>query len=245
MAEKRGDWQWVGDASSVGDSGGGWSSGWPPAASAIAPPPPPWPPPGHMYLTEAYGKGLSKGWNEGHSAGHSAGFAAGFQSAVNHGWGGKGKGSGGWQEEEAQAAAGGKKKQKTAGWKEWNDLYTPFDPDTQCITYFYTRISSKKLEYYPQEIQHKLLEASEASETGNASKDIEYDMTNGWVFNLRIFGGSEQEDWEEKLSEIRAGDGKPDGTLVGAQWRMKEAMAEPPTVFEKGVKFRPIFYSGD
>ena len=238
-------WEWVGSgggANSGGDGGGGWSSGWPPAASAIPPPP------GHEYLTEAHGKGYNKGWNEG----RSAGFTEGFQSGVQHGntmWGGKGKGSGGWQEEEAEAAEPGEKQQqkkkKTDGWKEWNELYTAFDPDKQCITYFYTRTSPKKLATYPQEIQHKLLMASEASETDNASKDIEYDMTQGWLYKLRIFGGSEQEHWNEKLSEIRAGDGRPDGKLVGAQWRMQEAMADPPKVFEKGVKFRPIFYSGD
>ena len=69
-----------------------------------------------------------------------------------------------------------------------------------------------------------------------------YDMTGGWKFKLRIFGGTEKEDWEDKLSEIKAGDGKPDGQLVGAQWDMK-ATEEPPVVFEKGVKYRPIFLS--
>ena len=75
------------------------------------------------------------------------------------------------------------------------------------------------------------------------SKDIEYNMTGGWMYKLRIFGGSEKDDWEEKLSEIRAVDGKSDGTLVGAQWDMNKATAEPPKEFEKGVKYRPIFLS--
>ena len=61
------------------------------------------------------------------------------------------------------------------------------------------------------------------------------------MFKLRIFGGSEKADWEEKLSEIKAADGKPDGILVGAQWDMNRATAEPPAVFEKGVKYRPFF----
>ena len=65
------------------------------------------------------------------------------------------------------------------------------------------------------------------------------------MYKLRIFGGSEKADWEEKLSEIRAVDGKPDGTLVGAQWNMTQATAEPPKVFEKGVKYRPIFLTDD
>ena len=65
------------------------------------------------------------------------------------------------------------------------------------------------------------------------------------MYKLRIFGGPEKADWEEKLSEIRAADGKPDGTLVGAQWDMRKATADPPKVFEKGVKYRPIFLKDD
>ena len=65
------------------------------------------------------------------------------------------------------------------------------------------------------------------------------------MYKLRIFGRSEKADWEEKLSEIRAADGKPDGTLVGAQWDMAQATTEPPKVFEKGVKYRPIFITED
>ena len=65
------------------------------------------------------------------------------------------------------------------------------------------------------------------------------------MYKLRIFGGSEKADWEEKLSKIRAADGKPDGTLVGAQWDMNKAWAEPPLEFDKGVKYRPIFLTDE
>ena len=65
------------------------------------------------------------------------------------------------------------------------------------------------------------------------------------MFKLRIFGGSEKADWEEKLSKIKATDGKPDGTLVGAQWDITKATVEPPQEFENGVKYRPIFITDD
>ena len=74
------------------------------------------------------------------------------------------------------------------------------------------------------------------------SQDIKYDMTGGWLFRLRIFGGSEKAEWEEKLSPIKAKDGTPDGVLVGAQWNTEEAEQEPPKVFGNRVKYRPIFY---
>ena len=75
------------------------------------------------------------------------------------------------------------------------------------------------------------------------SQDIKYDMTGGWLFRLRIFGGSEKAEWEEKLSPIKAKDGTPDGVLVGAQWDMNQATQDPPKEFEKGVKYRPIFFA--
>ena len=63
------------------------------------------------------------------------------------------------------------------------------------------------------------------------------------MFRLRIFGGSEKAEWEEKLSGIKAKDGKPDrGVLGGAQWNLAKAEQEPPRVFEQEVKYRPIFY---
>ena len=65
------------------------------------------------------------------------------------------------------------------------------------------------------------------------------------MFRLRIFGGSEKAEWEEKLSPIKAKDGTPDGVLVGAQWDMNQATQDPPKEFEKGVKYRPIFLTDD
>ena len=234
------EWQesgWV-ERSGGGASGGGWTGNeWTGPGGTLAPP-------DSHFLTEVFGKGYNKGWNEG----HSAGFSHGYQSAANAMSGGKGKGSGGWEEEEAEAAEpGGKKPRKKksgSSWKEWSGKYTAFDSDKEETTRFYTRLGEQKVSTYPQEIQEELLKATDESEADKASKDIVYDMTRGWLYNLRIFGGSEKEEWEEMLSEIRAGDGKPDGTLVGAQWKMTEGMAEPPKVFEKGVKFRPIFEKG-
>ena len=114
------------------------------------------------------------------------------------------------------------------------------DKDRMC-PFFYTRLGEKQTEAYPNEIQEELMKATDEVESQGESKDIVYDMTGGWFYKLRIFGGSEKAEWQEKLSEIKPFDGKEEGTLVGAQWNMKEATAEPPKVFEKGVKYRPIF----
>ena len=54
-----------------------------------------------------------------------------------------------------------------------------------------------------------------------------------------------KKEWLDKLSEVRAGNNVPDGTLVGAQWNMNNATAEPPLEFVKGVKYRPIFLADD
>ena len=238
-------WETGGGASSGGDSGGGWGGNdWLAGWAYTAPTPP-----GGVLLQEAFGKGYHKGWNEGHSAGFGTGYQSAAQSLYGDAmWGGKGKGPSGKREPEAEAAepTGGKKKKKKGGssWKEWNDKYSAIDPDKEHVTpYFYTRLGKKKIAYYPQEIQEELVKAQDEVEQQGVSKDIEYNMTGGWMYKLRIFGVSEKDKWEDKMSEVKAGDGQPDGQLVGAQWDMNKATAEPPEEFEKGVKYRPIFLS--
>ena len=73
------------------------------------------------------------------------------------------------------------------------------------------------------------------------SQDIKYDMTGGWLFRLRIFGGSEKAEWEEKLSPIKAKDGTPDGVLVGAQWDMNHDTG-PPEGVRKRSEVPPDFF---
>ena len=147
-------------------------------------------------------------------------------------------------QEEAEAAGGRRSKKKKGGlWKEWGEAYTTFDPDKDDTPYYYTRLGPKEpqVAIYPKEIQAELKKAAGESDTERVSKDIQYELKGWWLYKLRIFGGSEKAAWAEKLSGIRARDGKPDDTLVGAQWRIGEATAEPPEEFEEGVKYRPIF----
>ena len=224
-----------------GDGGGGWSyaaPGWTYMAPAPAPP-------GAVPLVEAFGKGYHKGWNEGHSAGFGNGYQAAARLYGDAMWGGKGPSGKREPEDEAAESAGGKrKKKKGAAWKEWSEKYTAIEPDKRTTSpLFWTRLGGQQVEFYPIEIQERLVKAKVAVDADGESKDIEYDMTGGWMYKLRIFGVSEKDKWEDKMSEVKAGDGQPDGQLVGAQWDMNKATAEPPEEFEKGVKYRPIFLS--
>ena len=235
-------------ASSGGDSGpragSEWAGWW--GMSPAPSPPGALPSP----MQEGFGKGYTKGWHEG----HSAGFQKGYQSCAQDVYGDarlvcSGKGSGKREPEseseaeEEKAVVLKKKKKKGSGWKEWRTKYTDFDKDD--TEYFYTRLGGSQTIVYPQEIQEELLKAKDARDSEGVSQDKVYDMTGGYVYKLRIFGGTEQADWEEKLSEIKAADGQKDeGILVGAQWDMKRAKYEPPETFEKEVKYRPIFLTG-
>ena len=134
-----------------------------------------------------------------------------------------------------------RRRKKGSGWEQWKKKYTPVDPATE-KNYFYTRLGEKDTQPYPKEIQDELLKKKAESEDEMTSKDLLYDMTDGYFYNLRIFGGGEKEKWEDKLSKIKAGDGEEKGTLVGAQWNTKDATADVPNVFDEKVRYRPIFY---
>ena len=76
------------------------------------------------------------------------------------------------------------------------------------------------------------------SEVSKMTRNVQYDMTGGWVFRLRLFCDEEKPDWEEQLAKRATDD---DGSVVGAQWNVSQAKEEPPQTFEKGVKCRPSF----
>ena len=167
-------------------------------------------------------------------------------------WGGKGKGPGKREPEEAEEAeeeqeqpARRKKKKGGSGWKEWKEKYTAFTVDMGLPGCFYTRLGEKQVSAYPLEIQEKLSKALDAKDKDKTSQDVEYDMTGGWVFNLRIISDTEMPAWKEKLSDVKAADGKQDGRLVGAQWDKNQATMDPRESFEKGVRYRPIFIIQD
>ena len=145
----------------------------------------------------------------------------------------------------AELATGGKKSRKKKGsWKEWHEKFTDFDLAKDNGPYYYTRLGVKQVSAYPVEIQEQLKKAKDESDDADQTVDIEYDMTDGWMYKLRIFGSSEKARWEEKFG-ITAADGEPDGILVGAQWDMNKGKGEPRDGFEKGVKYRPNFQTDD
>ena len=239
-----------GGASNSGDCRGGWQ---PPLAGGTAAGSD-WgwlaPPAYAIHMNEAFGRGYEKGFSAGFSKGHAwAADAEIGKGKADATWGAIGKGKAGRKschDEEAEASESDrkpKKKKKGSGWEQWKKKYTPVDPATE-KNYFYTRLGEKDTQPYPKEIQDELLKKKAESEDEMTSKDLLYDMTDGYFYNLRIFGGDETEKWEETLSKIKAGDGEEKGTLVGAQWNTKDATADVPNVFDEKVRYRPIFYCG-
>ena len=124
--------------------------------------------------------------------------------------------------------------------ENWRETFTPFDEDEATEDYYYTRTGGKSttIAIYPAEIQEKLRTAAVWT-PGWESRDIEYDMTDGWVYNIRLFSEEEQPGWTEQLASI-VQDG--DGELVGAQWSSTTASRDPgPGRFEETMKYRPVF----
>ncbi len=127
-----------------------------------------------------------------------------------------------------------KKKQKKDTWKDHNIRYTTPKMDEEPI---YMAKLGKKGTAYPQEIQEELRNlAYDLWESGN-SQQMEYDMTGGWVYNLRLIHNSERELWEKYLAKF-------DIDWVGAQWN-KNTSASPPDSFSKDVQYRPIYVNED
>ena len=206
----------------AGGTAAGSNWGW------LAPPAYAPPPPGAQYLNEAahlemvfFGKGYQKGLNEGHSAGFSKGYtwaADAMWGAIGKGkadatWGAIGKGKAGRKschDEEAEASESDrkpKKKKKGSGWEQWKKKYTPVDPATE-KNYFYTRLGEKDTQPYPKEIQDELLKKKAESEDEMTSKDLLYDMTDGYFYNLRIFGGGEKENGRISCQRSKLGMGR-------------------------------------
>ena len=83
---------------------------------------------------------------------------------------------------------------------------------------------------YPQEIQEELRTLA----ANGGSQQMEYDMTNGWVYTLRLIAEPEREKWEKPLAKFNVG-------WVGAQWNKNNTNASPPDTFDD-VQYRPIYF---
>ena len=232
-------------SSSSADPWGGGHWHWRAAQMTPAPAAPPALPPGDE--DGNYWKGYGKGWQ----VGYSMGYATAAQAYEEFMQGGKGKGAGKAgkralpeaEAEEEQTAASSKPKRKkkpSEAWKEWYDTYTIHDTEKSRDPYFYTRLGPKEISVYPTEIQEPLRAAFELASSGT-SHSIEYDMTGGYIYKLRIFGGEEKEAWVKKLSEIKSAEPE-EGTSVGAQWDISKD-GDPPRVFGEKVRYRPTFIS--
>ena len=66
---------------------------------------------------------------------------------------------------------------------------------------------------------------------------MEYDMTDGWAFNLRPFAESERSQWEPCLAKFGV-------DWVGTQWMRGSTNTSPPDSFDEEVKYRPIYIKG-
>ena len=222
------------NSSMQGVSSNNWSASQPPAA------PDPNPTVTPQYLnghTAGYSQGYRDGFEDGAKRGHveaNRGYRQGFADGTKRGYA---------EAETAQSAAGSgtKKSRKVSykgeGWKVWRETYTVFDEDNATEPYYYTRTGSTSTAVYPVEIQAKLHIA--ALMTRMQSEDVEYDMTDGWVYKIRLFSEVEKPHWNELLAKVATAE---DGEVVGAQWDSTKATRDPGLGgFEEQVKYRPVF----
>ena len=63
---------------------------------------------------------------------------------------------------------------------------------------------------------------------------MEYDMTDGWVYDLRLIATSERAVWEKYLAKFEV-------DWVGAQWNKTKTSTSPPDSFDEDVQYRPIY----
>ena len=99
---------------------------------------------------------------------------------------------------------------------------------------FGCKLGKNNYELYPEEIQQQLRTMYARTITDATSQEMEYDMTGGWVYKLRLFCQAERALWEDNLQKHR----EPD--FVGAQWKASSTDKVPPREFDKAVQYRPI-----
>ena len=182
-------------------------------------------------------RGLAAGHAAGLREGRAAGFREGYQSGLEYGE--KIRCPEPTAETDQSAAGSSKKRKKGGAWKAWRETYTTFEEDKATEPYYYTRTGSTTIAIYPAEIQEKLRSAAENTCGGFVSQDVEYDMTDGWVYKIRLFNEVEKPHWIELLAKVATAE---DGELVGAQWDNTKATRDPGLGgFEEQVKYRPVF----
>ena len=124
-----------------------------------------------------------------------------------------------------------KRKQKQdnkEAWKNHDEKYTAAKMDDGPVYMTKPRFKAG-LTPYPQEIQEELRTLA----ANGGSQQMEYDMTNGWVYTLRLIAEPEREKWEKYLAKFHV-------DWVGAQWGKNNTNASPPDTFDD-VQYRPIY----
>ena len=207
----------AGSSSSGGDwrgwQGGDWS--WQPASEggdwrgATCSPPP------------AYRQGFEDGRAEGMRWGVREGMKWGFED--------------GQREAQRHAVEPGtwesaKKKKKNRN--EIPFTFTVEQMDEEPI--YMTAPAHKAVTAYPQEVQEELRKLATCLQDSGDSQQMEYAMTDGGVYNLRLIADSERPLREKYLAKFAV-------DWVGAQWNKKMTITSPPDSFDEDVSYRPIF----
>ena len=125
-----------------------------------------------------------------------------------------------WDAPGAEEAAKKKTKRKKGTWKNHAERYTDAKMDEAPI--YMTKLRKKSTQAYPQEIQEELRKLATRLQESGDSQQMEYDMTDGWVYNLRLIATSERELWEKYLAKYGV-------DWVGAQWNKNMAGTSPRT----------------
>ena len=187
---------------------------------------------------DVYAKGHSKGVFESGCQAFQAGYQSGHKDGYEAGWkAGLEVGQKRAESSDDHVDRGGKNNNNNKGgdnWAEWRKRYKPAD-ETK-LPLYYACTGKDQYENYPEEIQEALRELG-ALDT-EESHEIEYDMTDGWLFKIRLFKASEGPAWEEIFATGKFKDG-----WIGAQWDANKATKKPPEEFDshKVVKYRPVY----
>ena len=88
-------------------------------------------------------------------------------------------------------------------------------------------------------MQEALRVAYSTIQDGGPSQQIEYDMTGGWVFNIRLISEDEKPRWQDKMKDTDQAD-EGDVPFIGAQWDARKATHQPPDAFDEHVKYQSV-----
>ena len=84
-----------------------------------------------------------------------------------------------------------KKRRPSTTWADFHKLYAATDLDTT-ENLFAARMRNTTYEFYPEKIQQALREKDKTVQEGGASQQIEYDMTDGWLFKIWLITAKEK-----------------------------------------------------